>query len=116
VHRLAMTMISHRRPCPRAAKRISTTTSRSRIDGSLSVGSLKLQAALERIACLEAENACLEAENQRLLGQFACWAYNARTRGLGEAFLSRPLQAVYAAGPDEPVKFTVVRLFPWTSL
>lgn len=54
----------------------------------------ELQTALERIARLEAENARLEAENQRLLGQFACWAYNAHTRGLDQAFLSRPLPAV----------------------
>lgn len=54
----------------------------------------ELQAALERIARLEAENQRLDAENQRLLGQFACWAYNAHTRGLDQAFLSRPLPVV----------------------
>jgi hypothetical protein len=69
----------------------------------------ELQAALERIARLEAENARLESENQRLLGQFACWAYNAHTRGLDQAFLSRPLprvnrdQTVTVAKPDRPV-------------
>jgi hypothetical protein len=56
--------------------------------------SSELQAALERIARLEAENQRLQAENQRLLAQFACWAYNAHTRGIDQAFLSRPLPAV----------------------
>ncbi len=59
-----------------------------------SADSPELQAALERIARLEAQNARLEAENQRLLEQFACWAYNAHTRGLDHAFLSRPLPHV----------------------
>jgi hypothetical protein len=54
----------------------------------------ELQVALERIARLEGENARLESENQALLGQFACWAYNANTRGLDRAFLSRPLPPV----------------------
>lgn len=54
----------------------------------------ELQAALERIARLEGENARLAAENQRLLEQFATWAYNAHTRGLDNAFLSRPLPPV----------------------
>lgn len=54
----------------------------------------ELQVVLERIARLEGENARLEAENQALLGQFACWAYNANTRGLDHVFLSRPLPPV----------------------
>jgi hypothetical protein len=58
------------------------------------VGSPELQAALERIARLEGENARLRAENERFLEQFACWAYNAHTRGLDNAFLSRPLPGV----------------------
>jgi hypothetical protein len=57
-------------------------------------GPPELRAALERIARLEGENARLTAENQRLLEQFACWAYNAHTRGLDYAFLNRPLPAV----------------------
>ncbi|MDP9010777.1 MAG: hypothetical protein M3N91_19080 [Pseudomonadota bacterium] len=57
-------------------------------------GSPELRAALERIGRLEGENGRLEAENQRLLEQFACWAYNAHTRGLDHAFLSRPLPSV----------------------
>ena len=60
----------------------------------IKVGSPELQAALERIKRLEGENARLMAENQALLGQFACWAYNAGTRGLDHAFLSRPLPQV----------------------
>jgi hypothetical protein len=54
----------------------------------------ELQMALDRITRLEAANARLTAENQRLLEQFVCWAYNAHTRGLDHAFLSRPLPAV----------------------
>jgi hypothetical protein len=57
-------------------------------------GPPELRAALERVARLEGENARLTAENQCLLEQFACWAYNAHTRGLDNAFLSRPLPAV----------------------
>ena len=55
----------------------------------------ELAAALQRVARLEAENTRLAAENQRLLEQFVCWAYNAHTRGLDEAFLSRPLPPVH---------------------
>lgn len=58
------------------------------------VSSPELQVALERIAKLESENKRLESENQRLLEQFVRWAYNAHTRGLDHAFLSRPLPPV----------------------
>lgn len=54
----------------------------------------ELQAALQRIARLDAENQRLRAENDRLLEQFARWAYNAHTRGMDENFLSRPLPEV----------------------
>ncbi|MGE8451158.1 MAG: hypothetical protein ACN6OP_11170 [Pseudomonadales bacterium] len=54
----------------------------------------ELQVALERIARLEGENERLRGENQRLLEQFVCWAYNAHTRGLDKAFLSRALPGV----------------------
>ena len=54
-------------------------------------GSAQLQKALERIAKLEAENQRLQTENDRLLEQFARWAFNAYVRGLGEAELNRPL-------------------------
>ncbi len=47
-----------------------------------------------RISRLEAENDRLQQENDRLLEQFVRWAYNAHTRGLDEAFLSRPLPPV----------------------
>jgi hypothetical protein len=59
-----------------------------------SAHSPELQVYLQRIARLENENARLEAENQRLLEQFARWAYNAHTRGLDHAFLSQPLPPV----------------------
>ncbi len=75
----------------------------ARGDGGPSADSPELQAALERIARLEAENARIEAENQRLLEQFACWAYNAHTRGLDHAFLSRPLPHVNRDQTSKPV-------------
>ncbi len=65
-----------------------------RAGGVPDVDSPELQAALERIARLEGENARLGAENERFLEQFACWAYNAHTRGLDNTFLSRPLPSV----------------------
>jgi hypothetical protein len=43
---------------------------------------------------LTGENQRLKAENDRLLEQFVRWAYNASTRNLDEAFLSRPLPHV----------------------
>ncbi len=61
---------------------------------SKKMASPALQAALERIARLEAENKRLESENNRLLEQFARWAYNAHIRGLDQEFLSRALPAV----------------------
>ena len=70
-------------------------------------GSPELQVALERIARLESENTRVEAENQRLLGQFARWAYNANTRGLDRDFLNQPLPSVnrdQTALPLKPAK------------
>lgn len=58
------------------------------------VESPELQASLQRIARLKGENARLEAENQRLLEQFATWSYNSHTRGLDNAFLSKPMPSV----------------------
>lgn len=43
---------------------------------------------------LEAETARLKDENNRLLVQFATWAFNAHTRGLDEVFLNRPLPRI----------------------
>ncbi len=57
-------------------------------------GSPELLLALDRIERLKGENERLAAENTRLLEQFATWAYNAYTRGLDEALLSRPLPVV----------------------
>jgi hypothetical protein len=56
--------------------------------------SSELQAALGRIARLEAENARLRSENNRLLEQFVRWSYNAHTRGLNEELLNRSLPHV----------------------
>jgi hypothetical protein len=55
------------------------------------VDSPELQLALDQIERLKSTCERLEAENERLLEQFATWAYNANTRGLDEAFLSRPM-------------------------
>ena len=68
------------------------------------VGPPELQAALERIGRLEAENARLEAENQSLLGQFARWAYNANTRGFDRDFLNQPLPPVNRDETANPLK------------
>jgi hypothetical protein len=64
-------------------------------DGELrTVRSPELQKSLERCARLEIENKRLESENEKLLEQFARWAYNAHTRGLDSNFLNQPLSAV----------------------
>jgi uncharacterized protein YjcR len=62
--------------------------------GNRRVESPQLQMALDRIARLETENRRLESENNRLLEQFARWAYNAHIRGLDKDFLNQPLPAV----------------------
>lgn len=58
------------------------------------VRSPELQKALEKIARLEVENKRLESENQKLLEQFARWAYNAHTRGLDSNILNKHLPPV----------------------
>ena len=54
-------------------------------------GSIELQKALERISRLEAENQRISAENDRLLEQFARWAFNAYVHNISEAKLNQPL-------------------------
>lgn len=64
-------------------------------DGEIrTVRSPELQKSLERIARLEVENTRLESENEKLLEQFARWAYNAHTRGLDSNFLNQSLPLV----------------------
>jgi uncharacterized protein (UPF0335 family) len=64
-------------------------------DGEIrTVRSPELQKSLERIARLEVENKRLESENEKLLEQFARWAYNAHTRGMDSNFLNQPLPPV----------------------
>lgn len=58
------------------------------------VESPELRMALEHLARVESENGRLKRENYLLLEQFARWAYNAHSRGLGKEFLNRPLPSV----------------------
>lgn len=51
----------------------------------------EMRAMQERITRLEGERARLSAENERLLGQFATWAYNASIHGMTKETLNRPL-------------------------
>lgn len=51
----------------------------------------EIQALMQRLVRLEAENARIKNENNNLLQQFAIWAYNASFKGLDESFLSNPL-------------------------
>ncbi|KDP87836.1 hypothetical protein CF70_034135 [Cupriavidus sp. SK-3] len=81
-----------------------TALSEGQEGGVRQVESPELQVALERIARLEGENERLAAENQRLLEQFARWAYNAHTRGLDKAFLSGALPAVNRDQTEKPIK------------
>lgn len=64
----------------------------------------ELQAAIERIARLEAENHRLEAENNRLLEQYARWIYNANTRGVSIEALSQPLPTIDRGRTDASQK------------
>lgn len=59
-----------------------------------------LQAALDRITRLEAENNRLKAENANLLEQFVRWAHNAYIKGIGSEELNRPLPAVNRGQTD----------------
>jgi hypothetical protein len=64
-------------------------------DGKMPLArSPELQKALERIARLEVENKRIESENEKLLEQFARWAYNAYARGLDANFLNKSLPPV----------------------
>jgi hypothetical protein len=54
----------------------------------------ELDAALQRLALLEAQNLRLSLENNRLLEQFVRWAHNAYTRGLSKDFLDQPLPVI----------------------
>lgn len=70
----------------------------------------ELQAANGRIARLAAENERLEAENNRMLEQYALWAYNAHKRGLDIKFLSQPLPQVDRARTDRGPRDRRVKL------
>ena len=61
----------------------------------------EVRALADRIARLNAENSRLEMENNRLLEQFARWAYNAAIRNLDAEYLNQPLPAIDRAGRKE---------------
>lgn len=61
----------------------------------------EVQVLADRIGRLKAENERLEMENNRLLEQFARWAYNAAIRNLDAEYLNRPLPAIDRAGRKE---------------
>ncbi|MCE0482605.1 MAG: hypothetical protein LV479_00015 [Methylacidiphilales bacterium] len=52
----------------------------------------------DRIARLEAEISRLEAENNRLLEQFARWAYRASQKNLDQNYLNQPLPKIDRGG------------------
>lgn len=56
--------------------------------------SKELLVVLQRLDRIEAENVRLSDENQRLLEQFARWAYNAFTKGISQLELDRPLPSI----------------------
>lgn len=58
------------------------------------LSTIEVEKLIERLSRLTAENARLKMENERFFEQFAVWAYNAHSRGVSEAFLSRPLPAI----------------------
>jgi hypothetical protein len=58
------------------------------------LSTVEVEKLLERLNRLSAENTRLKMENERFSEQFAVWAYNAHSRGIPEAFLSRPLPAI----------------------
>lgn len=55
---------------------------------------VNLEALEQRLARVEAENARLHGENERLLEQFARWAYNAHLNGLDKSTLNQDLPRV----------------------
>ncbi len=54
----------------------------------------ELAAAERRVEVLRAEIAVLKSEQERFLEKFATWLYNARSRGISEFDLNRPLPDV----------------------
>jgi hypothetical protein len=59
-----------------------------------------LQATMDRLARLEAENDRLKRENNNLLEQFVRWTHNAGTRGLSIEFLNCELRKVSRGQTD----------------
>lgn len=72
--------------CSSKSRRVGTTAS-DKVNSTDST----LDAALAKIKSLTTDIERLEKENDKLLGQFARWAYNAHTRGVEFAVLDRPL-------------------------
>lgn len=54
----------------------------------------ELEAFIQRMNRLEAENVRLRMENERLLEQYVTWAYNAYLKGLTKEYLNTPLTRV----------------------
>lgn len=61
----------------------------------------EIQALMQRLERLEAENARIKFENNNLLQQFAVWAYNANVKGLDESLLNNPLPPM-SRGQTDP--------------
>jgi hypothetical protein len=59
-----------------------------------------LQAAVDRLARVEAENERLRYENKNLLEQFVRWTYNAGTHGLHMDLLNQTLPEVNRGQTD----------------
>lgn len=72
--------------------------------------STEMQRVLERAAGLAAERDRLRAENQALLEQFVVWTYNASTKGLDPAFLSRPLPPIDRDATPGPKRRNIRRI------
>lgn len=56
--------------------------------------SSEVAALIQKVKRIEAENERLNFENERLLAQFARWAYNAHSKGVTKEMLDKPLTPV----------------------
>lgn len=63
-----------------------------------------LQASIDHVARLEAENERIKRENANLLEQFVRWTYNAGLKGLNADFLNQPLPMVNRGQTDRALR------------